>query len=294
MIKSTLEEFIKKAKKRNGDKCIYDKAIYVDSTTKLILICPIHGEFLQTPHNHLYGNCCRLCSNNNFKYTNEIFIEKAINKNGIFLDYSKVDYKGAHIKIILICPLHGEFLQTPHSHLNGRKCPHCAKNEKSNTKLFIIKGLKKHKGKYSYLNTIYITAIQKVIITCPIHGDFEQTPNNHLSGHGCSQCDIKIKEGIWIKSFNNDNIKTNYNLYINNILYKPDGIDINNKIIYEFYGDYWHGNPNKFNAENINIKNKRTFGELYNKTIERENKLKEAGYTLITIWEEDFNKLNKI
>lgn len=63
--------------------------------------------------------------------------------------------------------------------------------------------------------------------------------------------------------------------------------------MYEFYGDYWHGNPNVYNQNYINKHNKIKFITLFNKTISRENKLKECGYKIISIWEKDFIKLKK-
>ena len=69
-----------------------------------------------------------------------------------------------------------------------------------------------------------------------------------------------------------------------------DGIDFENNIIYEFNGDYWHGNPNIYNKDDMNKSCNKSFGELYQKTIKREKYLKSIGYKVISIWEDDFNK----
>ena len=61
----------------------------------------------------------------NSRKTTEQFIEKAIEKHGDKYDYSKVDYKGCFIKIIIICKKHGEFLQTPDGHIQGAGCSLC-------------------------------------------------------------------------------------------------------------------------------------------------------------------------
>jgi hypothetical protein len=71
---------------------------------------------------------------------------------------------------------------------------------------------------------------------------------------------------------------------------KADGFDANTNTIYEFYGDYWHGNLNIYNSCDINKHNKQTFGLLYFKIISRELMIKKAGYNLITIWENDYRK----
>ena len=61
---------------------------------------------------------------------------------------------------------------------------------------FIEKATKKHGGKYSYHHVNYIDAKTNVSITCPIHGDFLQTPNDHISnGHGCRKCGNNLSKG---------------------------------------------------------------------------------------------------
>lgn len=63
-----------------------------------------------------------------------------------------------------------------------------------------------------------------------------------------------------------------------------------NNTVYEFYGDYWHGNPNRFNPEDENKHLKIQFKKLYEETINRENLIKSHGYNLITIWEYEFKQ----
>lgn len=82
------------------------------------------------------------------------------------------------------------------------------------------------------------------------------------------------------------NIKAS--LKINNNRIKPDAFDPKTNTIYEFYGDFWHGNPNIYKLDDINVANKKTFGELYLATLDREKLIKEAGYNLVSMWESDF------
>ena len=128
--KSTNEEFIKKARKVHGDKYDYSKVNYVKSKTKVCIICPIHGEFWQTPNNHLQGQDCPQCGEIKRKIslsdTKDIFISKAKQVHGDRYDYSKVEYKNNRTKVCIICPTHGEFLQKPNSHLNGQGCRKCS------------------------------------------------------------------------------------------------------------------------------------------------------------------------
>ena len=55
-------KFIEKAKNRHGDKYDYSKVEYINSTTKVCIICKEHGEFWQTPHGHVRGQGCPKCA----------------------------------------------------------------------------------------------------------------------------------------------------------------------------------------------------------------------------------------
>ena len=121
--KLTAEDFIEKARKVHGDKYDYSKVEYIDGATPICIICPIHGEFWQVPYYHLSGRGCSKCGGN-LKLTAEDFIEKARKVHGDKYDYSKVEYKGSHKKVCIICPKHGEFWQTPDNHFRFgcKKC----------------------------------------------------------------------------------------------------------------------------------------------------------------------------
>lgn len=54
------------------------------------------------------------------------FIKDATNVHGSKYDYSKVNYINNHTKVIITCRKHGDFEQTPNSHLNGRGCQKCS------------------------------------------------------------------------------------------------------------------------------------------------------------------------
>jgi very-short-patch-repair endonuclease len=127
------------------------------------------------------------------KLTQEEFITRAkeIHKddNGNFkYDYSLVEYKNNHTKIIIKCKEHGNFEQIPKDHIKGRGCNKCGKTKKLTQYEFIEKSNQIHNNKFDYKNVIYKNNLTKVKIICQIHGEFEQKPLNHLSGHGCAQC----------------------------------------------------------------------------------------------------------
>ena len=117
----TTQLFIEKARKVHGSKYDYSKVEYVRSSDKIIIICPKHGEFKQSPGNHLAGKGCKKCgfismwSKRLTKMTTEKFIREATNIHGNKYDYSKVKYVNASTQVIVICPIHGEIEQYPHN-----------------------------------------------------------------------------------------------------------------------------------------------------------------------------------
>ena len=122
------------------------------------------------------------------KLTNIEFIEKANTIHNDKYLYDNVKYISSTKKVIIICVEHGEFEQEANSHLRGVGCPTCSGNIKSNIKDFIKKSNLVHKNKYDYSLVNYTGAKNKVIIICKYHGNFEQTPNSHLTGCGCNKC----------------------------------------------------------------------------------------------------------
>lgn len=197
MRKLTKEEFIEKARSVHGDKYDYSKVEYINKQVKVRIICHKHGEFWQTPKAHLNGQGCPHCwaeRRGKTRLSNtEEFVKKARNIHGDKYDYSKVRYVKKGEKVVITCPIHGDFLQTPNDHLRGYGCPKCGKissaNKKTKNTDYFVKNAKKiHGDKYDYSKTNYINAREKVCIICPEHGEFWQEPNNHLSGHGCPMC----------------------------------------------------------------------------------------------------------
>lgn len=195
--KLTIKEFIEKAREVHGNKYDYSKVDYQNQNKKVIIICPIHGEFEQNAGSHLQGRGCPKCSKPSGKYSTEEFIQKAKEVHGEFYDYSKVDYFDSTTPVTIICPIHGEFKQKPAKHLQGHGCEKCNRKKSAlkqslTTENFVEKANLVHNFKYTYFKTKYVSTHKKVIITCPIHGDFEQTPASHLRGTGCPKCAIEL------------------------------------------------------------------------------------------------------
>jgi len=95
--------------------------------------------------------------------------------------------------VIIICKTHGVFKQRPMVHLRGSGCPDCGKITKIlkknlTTEDFIKRSKIIHNDKYDYSKVDYLKARLKVLIKCPVHGDFLQQAQHHLKGKGCPKC----------------------------------------------------------------------------------------------------------
>ena len=210
----TTEDFVKDAKDLHGNTYDYSKSIYVNKYTNLIIACPIHGDFEQTPSSHLraYGPCgCQKCGREKIgdarRGSAEEFIESSKKEHGPDkFDYSKVNYINDKTDIVLICKKHNkEFKQTPCNHLKSVfGCPECVKENNSILDLtkddFVKRAKEIHGDLYSYNKVEFNGVCQKVIITCKKHGDFNQVVYGHLRGQGCPNCCISKGE-IAVKKF---------------------------------------------------------------------------------------------
>ena len=189
-VKINTEEFIEKAKKMHNNKYDYSLVEYVKATTKVKIICPEHGVFIQAPSSHLRGNGCAFCSGVG-RITTKTFIENAKKVHGNKYDYSLIEYANANTNVKIICPEHGVFEQLPYSHLKGVNCPKCVGGIKIDTKEFIKRANKIHNNKYDYSLVDYINSATKVKIICKEHGVFKQQPGNHIQGQTCPKCSGK-------------------------------------------------------------------------------------------------------
>lgn len=293
----TNKEIINEFNLIHNNKYDYSKFIYIDCKTKGKIICPIHGCFYQTPSVHLRGCGCLKCSITTKiqcqpKEKEKFLIEsRNIHKN--IYDYSKFIYINNHTKSIIICPIHGEFLQDANHHLRGYGCLKCGGCEKSNKEEFVKKCKSIYGNLYDYSKFIYITAKISGEIICKKHGKFFQTPNNHLRGTNCPKCKKQVSrpETEFLDYLKIPNTKENRQVHI--LRKKVDGYDPKTNTIYEFLGDYWHGNPEKFPSNNIHPIVKISYGKLYNKTFDKFKMLKENGYNIKYIWESDWKLWNK-
>lgn len=197
--RKTATEFVLNASEIHNDKYDYSNVVYTNRNTKVIITCPIHGDFEQTPNGHLKGYGCYACGRNKTKTTEHDFITKAKVVHNNFYDYSNLNYSGALKPVIIKCPIHGDFTQIANNHLNGSGCKKCSLDKVSSdfsddTDTFIEKAKSVHGNKYDYSKVNYVDNITKVKIICNKHGEFEQLPSNHKSGNRCPLCTISKGE----------------------------------------------------------------------------------------------------
>jgi very-short-patch-repair endonuclease/phage FluMu protein Com len=125
----SLESFIERAVKTHGDRYAYSDVKYENRHKKIDIICKEHGKFSQTPSDHIEGSGCPKCGIlDRIKiktFSLSEFIKRAKDVHGDIYDYSKVKYIESRSKVKIVCSKHGEFLQTPHLHMQGSGCPVC-------------------------------------------------------------------------------------------------------------------------------------------------------------------------
>lgn len=192
--RQTNEEFAQKSREIHGDKYDYSKIQYTGRKNKVCIICPEHGEFWQAAGSHLNGSGCRKCSGTE-RITHESFIKRATATHNGKYDYSSVTYTSGQNKVCITCPEHGKFWQSAQYHLHGGNCPKCVGGVRLTTEEFIEKASAIHEDVYEYSKVEYKNTATKVCIICPEHGEFWQTPNNHIFGAGCPVCPQSIMEG---------------------------------------------------------------------------------------------------
>ena len=193
----TQEEFIQKASEIHDNQYDYGKVEYVNNRTPVTIKCKLHGEFSQTPKLHLLGNGCRECGylkvSDKKSKSPEQFLKECEKVNKGRYDLSKVVYSGAHEKITLICPNHGEFEMAANDFLKGRGCRECSYEERGKEKQlpyedFLRRATETHQGRYEYDESSYTKSSDRLRVKCEEHGWFEQIATSHLAGQGCPRC----------------------------------------------------------------------------------------------------------
>lgn len=294
----TTEEWVAEAAIQHNNKYDYSQAIFTGAHGKVIITCPTHGPFEQKALSHLAGRGCNQCGGT-IRKTLDQFISECVAVHGEKYDYSQVVYVNDSTPIIVVCYEHGPFSQIPNNHIGKKSgCVECAGLKRKTTEQFIAEAIAKHGEAYDYSESVYTNALTKLTIICHAHGPFQQTPASHTwMGTGCPDCaqlghskianqwlsEIELSQGIVIQRTGSGKEFT-----IPGTRFRADGYHAESNTIYEFYGDYWHGNPHKYESHKFNPSAQMTYGTLYERTMKREQQIRELGYNVVTMWESEY------
>lgn len=244
---SSTKAFIERAVAVHGNEYIYDKVEYVNARTKVLIVCPTHGDFWQVPDSHLHGSGCKKCKSaaagQKRRLSTADFLQRARQIHGNRYDYTRVNYINNSIPVDIICQTHGTYWQTPTNHLAGKQCPKCMITGGWNidtTETFVIKAVAVHGNQYDYTKVNYIDSITPVQMVCPEHGEFWQVPNRHIQGSGCIFCAIESRAALRTKS-TNDFIELAIKVHGNRYDYSKTqytGYDLPLTIICPVHGDF--------------------------------------------------------
>jgi hypothetical protein len=295
--RTTFSEFEQRAREVHGDR--YQYQFFSKLTEKVGIICPDHGLFMQIGNDHINNKAgCPLCGRSmvaeSLRYSRQEFeqmlAEKWEDRISLVADYCDLS-----TPTTFCCFAHGEFVTSPERVLMRRHgCSQCwnairgiaqrLTQEEFERRAHLI-----HGRKYQY--GIYTKKDEKIEIECPLHGVFHQQPGNHLAGNGCPNCAVRktLAQNHWLDQLGVQSREIW--LCIGERRIKADGYDAETRTIYEFWGDFWHGNPKLYDSNTMNTATGKTFGELYQQTLNKRRLVTENGYHLIEIWENDWRRI---
>lgn len=298
-VKLTREQIVDRFKNTHGDRFDYRLFEYNGISAPGIIVCRDHGRFSCTPDRHFRGDGCPTCSINkrsqSKKLTHEEWVSKAVETHNGFYDYSKSSYVNAKSKITVICPNHGEFEQGANAHIRGSGCPLCvgfkiSSKKRKSEQAFVDQMRDRYGDRFDLSCVVYNGSKHPVTLVCREHGEFIRTAGELLQGWACSSCaarSISLKETQWLDSLNvpmsNRQVRVKM---IDGSYIIADGF-VNNTV-YEFWGDYWHGNPNT-HPNGVNKRCKTEFKDLYAQTCAKIEKILISGYNLVQIWESEWS-----
>lgn len=283
--KLTRERFIERSQLAHADhpdQYDYRQVEYINNLAPVTILCRDHGPFSQRAAHHMDGHGCPRCkaelTSKRCSYDQDTFIAKAKAVHGDLYDYSRINYQRTNRRVEIICRDHGPFWQTANSHVsNGSGCPRCVGKNRT-TEGFIAEANVIHNGRYAYDKTDYRTIKDKIIITCPVHGDFDQTAEGHLVGRGCRFCwyEDSTSQGerdvaAWVADLGlvaERNRRDLLNMPFEIDIFLPDL-----QVGIEYNGCYWHSDKFDRNTRVHEFKHRLA---------------RQAGIRLITVWDYDW------
>ena len=302
----TNDGFIAEAKKLHGDKYDYSRVEYVNTGTKIWIGCAVHGWFQQRPTCHLRPQGCSDCGKEAQRITADIWLARFREAHGDKYEYPFFEAtRSCEDKIEIICPTHGLWNTTTlKHHANGVGCPTCGAGipttQEFITRAHLIPG---YKERYDYSEIVYVKAVETVTITCIKHkSKFNQVAYHHLRGtEGCPKCQLRgwsKKQIHWLEYVESTTeggpIQHQLNggeYHIPGTKYRADGWRPETNTIYEFHGSLWHAHPSHPGYQKNEIHpliNNKTWEQVYQDTLKKEQRIRELGFNLVVMWEHEF------
>lgn len=296
----TFDQFVEKARAKHGKRYEYDKTTYTRAKDKLTIRCRTCGNVFQQQGNaHLQGTGCPKCmvkqAHVKQSYGGEGFLERARQVHGEKFSYLGCTDPNWTQKSVVTwqcrdCKWVNDQLVL--NHLAGKGCARCSKKEKHTLESFILKCQMVHgPSRYDYSEVVYMTNQVPIWVTCvACNTRWATQPDNHMNGKGCPTCSIKkfVSKGEteWLDSLGIPAENRNAWIVVNGRKFNVDALV--GKTVYEFDGDYYHGNPDVHPPGKINHRCGVTMRELHERTLQRRKELIDAGYEIVFIWEKDW------
>ena len=134
---------------------------------------------------------------------------------------------------------------------------------------------------------------KKIWWQCSAGHEWKTSVQHRTGGTGCPQCakgSISRISQAWLDSLGIPEEFREYPIKLpgRKRAIKVDGFDPKTNTVYEFLGDFWHGNPDLYDSEDVNPVNRKTYGALHRRTMRRLSSLERSGYSVVFIWEKDF------
>lgn len=313
--RSNLASLLRRAEEIYGKNTYdYSKITGFKSQHDLVtIICKKkgHGEFQKSLANHLHKRRpqgCPICGmakgSDKQALTQLQFLEKAQAVHEQKYDYSAVKFSRSKDKVFITCRTCGSgFKQTINDHLSGSGCLECGKrktadaNRTLTTELVVRRCKEVWGNRYDYSKTEYIDTDTPLKVICPKHGEILVNYHNHVGlKRGCKFCGStrRQKQNDWLDYLG---VPDNHQSREVTIKFNDgtrcfvDGFDGGKNIVYEFNGDYFHGNPKVYPSDQINRFTGRSMLEELERTQRKKKKLKAHGYKVIDIWESAWDRM---
>lgn len=306
----TQEDFEAESKEMFPGLFDYSRTKFIDMGTPIVLICSREHTFEIPPCIHLRTGSkggCRDCAcieaSLRMSYTQEEWIEMATTIHGDLYIYERVEYINSQTNTAIICRKHGEFQQTPAQHLSGRGCRKCGAERCAESKRYTETDIEEaftnagiiHNNRYEYIKIFRIEGKLMIEMRCPTHDIISQRLDHHLHGHGCVRC-VPQYSKQQIEWLNYCSIARPGILHAENsgeyripgTGFMADGFHTDTNTVYEYQGDFWHGNPSVFNPLDINPRTNTTYGFLYERTQKKIADIKSRGYKVVEVWEKEW------